>query len=274
MKIAVCLIVYNGMPYIGKWLDHYANCPGIDYVCVAEGATQNMVDALDLHSSNSNDGTIDILKQFSAHQKIFYTCAIRPYPEKCEQQNAYIDLVPADTDYIWVADCDEFYHYSDILKIRSLLETDGYTYVQFMMYHFWKEVNTIAVGGSGWGYDQPIDRIFKYHSGAKFLDHRPIRMNDQIGRSVKDIKPLMVANNPVMCYHYSYVTEKNVHEKMLYYTKTFNRDYIRNWFNPVWKAWNHENRYDIESRYSIHPTVPGATTKYVNLLHPVNVDNF
>jgi hypothetical protein len=64
-----------------------------------------------------------------------------------------------------------------------------------------------------------------------------------------------------------------VYEKMLYYTKTFNRDYINNWYNPVWLKWTHENKLEIESRYSIHPTVPGAKTKYVNLVHPIDVSD-
>lgn len=271
MKIAVCLIVYNGAPYISKWLHHYVNCPSVDYVCVAEGATRNMVSALNLKHTCSTDETIEDLQRYLSNSKVRFINNSIPYDEKVDQQNAYVNLLPDDTDYIWVADFDEFYHYSDIAIVRGLLEKHEYTYVQFMMYHFWKDVNTIGTGGIEWGYDTPVDRIFRYYPGAKFIDHRPIRMNDKQGRSVKDIKPLMATENHVKCFHYSYITHKNVYEKMLYYTKTFNRDYINNWYKPVWLNWTHENRFEIESRYSIHPSVPNAKTKYVNLEHPIDI---
>jgi hypothetical protein len=273
MKIAVCLIVYNGSPYIGKWLQHYVNCPSVDYVRVAEGATRNMVTAMNLKHPHSTDETINDLHRYLNNPKVRFINTSTPYEEKVGQQNAYVDLLPDDTDYIWVADFDEFYHYSDIALIRGLLEKHEYTYVQFLMHHFWKDANTIGIGGNGWGYDTPVDRIFRYYPGAKFMDHRPIRMNDIKGRSVKEVKPLLVADNPVKCFHYSYITQKNVYEKMLYYTRTFNRDYINNWYNPVWLQWTHENRFEIESRYSIHPTVPGAKTKYVSLKHPIDISN-
>jgi hypothetical protein len=271
MKIAVCLIVFNGKPYIDYWLKHYTECPDIDYVCIAEGATANMARVLNLPNAGSNDGTIESIYRYYQHPKVRFVTATIPYPEKMEQQNAYVDLLPDDTDYIWIADSDEFYHYSDIKLMRGLLEQHGYTFVEFIAHHFWKDMNTVGVGGHGWAYDQPMDRIFKYYPGARFLFHRPIKMLDRNGIPVKEIKPLKGALNPVRMFHYSYVTQKNVYEKMMYYTLTMNRNYMIDWYYPVWEKWTHENRYEIESRYSIHPSCPGATTKYVNLIHPINI---
>jgi len=61
MKIAVCLIVFNGKPYIDYWLKHYTECPDIDYVCISEGATRNMMQVLSLTRPRSNDGTVDVI---------------------------------------------------------------------------------------------------------------------------------------------------------------------------------------------------------------------
>lgn len=271
MKIAAVLIVFNGEPFLDKWMKHYTDCPDIDYVCVAEGATQNMVDVLGLTSARSTDDTIEVLRKYMYHPKVKLISQIDPYTEKVDQQNAYIKLVPADTDYIWVADSDEFYHYEDIFYIKQQLTTNAYTYVEFFMYHFFKNCNTIGVGGDGWGYDMQIDRIFKYHPGAKFTNHRPITLLNEDGISVKEIKPLLADNNPVMCFHYSYVVQKNVYEKMKYYTKTFARDYMKYWYEPVWRAWSEETKEEIESKYSIHPTVKGAKTKEVKLVHPIDL---
>jgi hypothetical protein len=271
MKIAVCLIVFNGKPYIDYWLKHYTECEDVDYVVVAEGATANMKDVLKLKHASSTDGTVDVIRGYFQHPKVKFVCSENTYVEKVDQQNAYVDLVPDDTDYIWVADCDEFYHWQDIKLMKQLLYYNCYTFVEFKMWHFWKGTNYVGTGGSGWGYDKEIDRIFAYYPGAKFLNHRPITMTDRNGRSVKEINPLLAVNNPVTTFHYSYVTQRNVYEKMLYYTKTFNRDYINNWYKPVWLAWTHENREEIEAKYSIHPSQPGGKTKKVELNHPIDV---
>lgn len=271
MKIAVCLIVFNGNPYLEKWIQHYLNCPDIDYLCISEGATQNMVDVLDLKNASSTDDTLDVLLKYRSEAKIRITTAGEtPYTEKVDQQNAYMDMVPHDTDYIWIADSDEFYHYSDIKVIKDRLINEQFTYVQFKMYHFFKNAWTIGIGGNGWGYDEPIDRIFAYYPGALFTSHRPITLLSRSGASLKTLKPLMCDDNNVMCYHYSYITRKNVLEKMKYYEKTFNRPYLKEWFYPVWDAWNSDTREDIESKYSIHPSVSGATTRKVNLIHPID----
>jgi hypothetical protein len=274
MKIAVCLIVFNGHPYVEKWMKHYTECPDVDYICIAEGATKNMVDVLELETPYSTDNTIETLTKYVSNPKVkIASCSLNFWEEKIHQQNAYMDLVPGDIDYIWVADVDEFYHYADIKLMKTMLYFHEYTFVEFTMLHFFKNVNTIGIGGEGWGYDKPIDRIFKYHPGAKFTSHRPITLLDENGISVKDVKPLLADNNLIRCYHYSYITQKNVYEKMLYYSKTFNRDYINDWYHPVWLAWNEHTKDDIEKIYSIHPTAPGGKTRIVNLHHPIDTSD-
>lgn len=271
MKIAVGLIVFNGKPFIDVWLKHYTECPDVDYVVVSEGATVTMQRVLELKDAHSNDGTIESLYGYQNHPKVRFVNANKPWPEKLEQQNGYVSLLPDDTDYIWIADSDEFYHYSDIRKMRWLLEFYGYTFAEFRAWHFWKGLNTVGTGGKGWAYDQPMDRLFKYYPGAKFLDHRPIKMLLPDGRADKDVNPLRGADNDIRMFHYSYVEEKNVWEKMLYYRVIFKRNYIDDWFYPVWKAWTREKRNEIEQRYSIHPTCAGAKTMDVELVHPVEI---
>ena len=272
MKIAVCLIVFNGEPFIDKWMKHYTECPEVDYVCVSEGATKNMVEMLKMTNARSTDNTIAILSKYVNNPKVRITTSILPFEEKVDQQNAYMELVPDDVNYIWVADSDEFYHYEDISYIKNQLEQNKYTFVEFFMYHFWKNINTIGVGGEGWSYEKEIDRIFQYYPGARFTSHRPITMLNQEGVSVKEVNPLKAENNPVMCFHYSYIVQKNVYEKMKYYTKTFDRDYIKEWYEPVWRSWSEETKDEIESKYSIHPSNPGAKTKHVELIHPIDTN--
>lgn len=268
MKIAALLIVYNGQPYVGKCIRHYADCPWIDYLCVAEGATVNMVRALDLKTTRSTDGTMEAITEYSSHPKILWTFRNDPYVEKVDQSNAAMSVVPDDTDFIWVIAADEFYHYADILTMRTTMESGGYTFASVLMHHFWKNTGTVGVGGRGYGYDQQIERIFKYHPGARFADHRTIDLTDQSGRSVKSINPLHAKDHNVRCYHYSYVDERMVREKMQYYTVTMGRNYMP-WFENCWKAWTPQNRKLIEAQYSVHPSCAGATTREITLNHPI-----
>jgi len=269
MKIAICLIVYNGKPFIDLWLNHYLNCPSIDYVCVAEGATRNMMTALDLPSVRSNDGTMESMFNNYGNSKILCVAANTPHPEKNEQMNAAIGLVPDDTDYLIISGVDEFYHHFDLQWLKGELADKGYTYAEFRHFHFWKHADVIGVGGRGYGYNMPADSVFRYWPGSRMTKHRPLTMTDHQGRPLKSLKPLLAGSNPVMNYHYSYVTEKMVYEKMLYYTITMRHDYMP-WYWQCWKAWTRENRQDIESRWSIHPSVPGATTRDISLVHPIN----
>lgn len=269
MKIAACLIVFNGKPLIDLWLNHYVNCPWIDYVCVAEGATVNMMAALGLNYQASTDGTRNTVMSYAKNEKMRVATSNVAWPEKNEQMNAAIRLVPDDTDYLIISGVDEFYHYSDLKWLRGELETKDYTYAEFRHYHFWKYPDVVGVGGRGYGYDVPADSVFRYWPGSRMTKHRPLTMTDPQGRPLKSLKPLLAGNNPVMNYHYSYLNEKMVYEKMLYYTITMRHDYMT-WYWGCWKAWTRENRQDIESRWSIHPSVPGAVTRDINLIHPID----
>lgn len=271
MKIAICLIVYNGKPFIDLWLNHYLNCPAIDYVCIAEGATRNMMTALDLPKARSNDGTIDSILSYSGNNKLFAVAATEPHPEKNEQMNAAISLVPDDTDYLIISGVDEFYHYRDLVWLKSELETHGYTYAEFRHFHFWKFPDVIAVGGRGYGYNMPADSVFRYWPGSRMTKHRPLTMTDRQGRPLKTINPLLANCNTVMNYHYSYVNEKMVFEKMKYYTVTMHHDYMP-WYYGCWKAWTRENRETIEQQWSVHPSVPGAITRDIELNHPIDIN--
>lgn len=262
MKIAFCLITCNSDSFLKAWLEHYY--PVADYILIAEGATRSWMQALNYKSASSVDKTIDILKNFpDPDQKIRIHFATKPYADKCEQQNAYMALCPHDVDYIWIADTDEFYNNLDILKMKQILKIYDYDRVDVKMFHFFKKFNIVARGGDGWAYETDIPRIFKYFPYALFKSHRPIKLieNPQILRA--DFK----------CYHYSYLSRKEVYEKMLYYTREFKRDYINQWFHPVWEQWTEQTAKEIESRHSVHPSCPGAYTEQFEGTHPIDINS-
>lgn len=262
MKIAFCLITCNSDTFLLSWLNHYYKIA--DYILISEGATQSWMSALGYKSASSVDKTIEILKNFpDPDQKIRIHFAKRPYRDKCEQQNAYMALCPRDVDYVWIADTDEFYHYNDIEFMKDSLNIYEFDQVDVKMYHFFKNFNTIARGGDGWAYETKIPRIFKYFPYAMFKSHRPIKLIEN---------PVKVETNDVKCYHYSYISRKEVYEKMLYYTREFKRDYINNWFLPVWEKWTEQNAKEIESKYSVHPSCAGAYTEQFEGIHPIDIN--
>lgn len=265
MKVAALLITCNGDTYLDKWFEKNVNL--FDYICVSEGATVNWMKALQWNKCRSHDKTNNIIDlwKYKYPYKIFVHRSDKPYPEKCEQQNEALKLVPDDTDYIWILDSDEFYHDAFVKSMRERFD-DEYCNYKVFMWHFFKQYNVVGVGGNGWGYSMPVDRIFKYAPGARFSNHRPITLHLG-GRPITENS----IDLPLCCHHYSYVEEKDVYQKMLYYSRTFGRDYMTNWYYPVWKKWTLETRDEIEKQYSIHPSVSGACTEIVELIHPIEL---
>jgi hypothetical protein len=268
MKITFCLITCNSDYYLERWLQHYY--PVADYIVIAEGATKSWIEVHGWENPSSKDHTIDILKNFpDPEKKIFVHYAKKPYLEKCEQTNEYMKLVPHDTDYIWLADTDEFYFHDDIEYMKYQLRSHAYTHVEFTMYNFFKYYNVVGMGGKPWGYDNPIARIFKYYPGAMFTNHRPMTLPDKSGRDLKQINPHL---SEIKCYHYSYIVHKEVYDKLLYYSKVFKFDYIKNWYDPVWCKWSPDNWQEIEKNYSLHPTGKGAYTTIYEGKHPIKIE--
>jgi hypothetical protein len=267
MKISFGIIVVNGEPWIEPVLHNlYKHAHSI---CIAEGATKNWRDTNKFNTPRSTDNTLDIIKKFpDPDNKIRLVTPDTFYDEKLEQCNAWLSQVPEDTDYVWQIDVDEFYHNNDIELIKDLLKTNQYTYVEFPVKNFFKGFDYIAAGGRGWGYDTPFPRIFKYFPGCVWESHRPPTILSKNGTDLRSINPLLGNNNPVSMLHYSYVTDKQVEEKIKYYAKTFNRDYYNEWYLPFYQKWTPENRKKLENQISAHPSVPGGYTKRFNQEHP------
>jgi len=262
MKVAFFTICVNSEPLIEAWIKHYQAV--LDQLIIVEGATDSFAKALNWRSPRSTDNTIEIIKKYPNVQLIQLPFN---YKDKNEMCNEAMRIINKDIDYVWYADSDEFYKHDDIYFIKQLLGKNEYSYVEFKMHHFWKHFDVIGVGGNKWAYDTSIPRIWKYHNGASFINHRPPTILNGQNIDLKNIKPLFAENNPVKCLHYSYIFEQQVREKMQYYSIVFERDYM-GWFNNCWKAWSKLNRQYIESRYSIHPSNAGATTQDIQIEHP------
>ena len=193
---------------------------------------------------------------------------------KDDQSNGYMKLLNPDTDYIWHLDSDEFYMKEDLRKTREWLEKENPTFVTIDFLHFFKNYFTVAIGGQGWGWDTPIPRIQKYYPNALYTTHRPPCISDPNGVPNEKIRPLHLSNvTGVKCFHYSYVTDKQVNEKMAYYATEFSQvERLKTWYQNVWKGWD-INRDFVENTYGTHPTAwRGSRTTSYNGPHPETME--
>lgn len=271
IKVTFCIIVCNGDDYIYECVKNIY--PYAHSICIAEGATINWVEALKWSDPRSKDNTIQLLNKLieeDIDNKIRIIHKLTPYKDKNEQCNYYMKLVPDDTDYIWIIDDDEFYLEEDIEKMFEILNTKKYSHVKVRMYHFWKNYETIRVGNV----EPFVSRIWKYEPGYFFTNHRPMTILDKNGKNLEKIKCLNGDDHGVICRHYSFINEKRVVEKMYYYTTTFkNKNYLGDWYYPVWCKWDEKNKKNIEKNYSIHPTESNGVTIKFKEKHPKIIEN-
>lgn len=185
------------------------------------------------------------------------------FPEKVDQQNAALKIVPDDTDYILCLDIDEFLPIDFIQDGTIDLDFFKSTSVDFQMHNFWKGGDFVGTGGVGWGYNAWCPRLFKFSPGCFFSSHRPPALILPDGNFI--IKN--ADRGVIRIHHYSYVYRETIIRKLKYYNLIYTQfDYMK-WFREVWEPWTPENRLEIEAVHSIHPSVPGAKTAPFNGEH-------
>ena len=265
------MTVCNGEYFLRECLE--CVYPYAHKIIIAEGATAKWGNTHRWKTPRSQDNTINIIKQFpDPNNKVVLIQNDSFYKNETQQSNLTLKAMPGDTDYIWVLDADELYTGAGIKHVIKRLRNKNFTYVEFNMYNFFKNIHTIAYdSGKGWGYNTPIPRIFKYYKGSLFQSGRgekiPPTILDNKGRNVKKIRPLFAGDNKTFMYHYSYVLDKQVREKIYYYSKLFKRRDLLLWYKNVWKRWD-DNRKLVEVKHSVHPTVRGGKTKRFTGEHP------
>lgn len=275
VKIACGMIVCNGVSFVKECIQNIY--PYVDSIHIAEGASRQWCDAHRWASPRSNDGTIDAIHDVrDPDNKIDLISSEHPYEDKNHQSNHWMRRVPDDTDYVWMVDCDELYMPNDMIRIRTLLEYqlergDPITQMSFPLHHFFKNIHTEACGGEGWGWDVSAPRIFAYKPGRLFHGHRPPTVLDENGVNLRDISHVDCRDMGIWIFHYSYVTHRQVLEKMKYYENVFKRPYVSEWYYKVWLPWNDDTKNEIESCYSIHPTERGGYTRPFYGEHPPEI---
>ncbi len=271
VRISYIVIVLNGMPFLEQCLK--AIYVSAHEIIVVEGAVENCMFAANPDGS-SKDGTVEFLRSFPDPAGKVNLIQSR-WPEKCEMQNAALEHVTGD--YVWLVDSDEIYRHDDIRKICNILENDTeITQVNFIPDNFWKGFDFIFVSPLFFEPAHHYRRIFKFVPGARFTSHRPPTMKwPGLDRSTEEMKLLDGATTRKMQiypYHYSYVLEDQVRQKIELYNRygwgnSWNID-MNEWLRECYLAWTPENKDIIEKKYPVWTGGGGSHTTPFTRSHP------
>jgi len=270
MKISYGIIVLNGDFLLKQVLESiYESAHAI---CIAEGSVKYWREQGVI---NSTDDTIKIIKEFPDKDKKIRLVQ-GTWNEKKEQCEAWFNLVPSDTDYVWCVDSDEVHTSENIEKVKQYLEDKKPTSVGFQSDSFYGGFDRII---GGFEKEHSFKRILEYKKYSTYLTHRqptlalngyPIRGNDILGSQLFE-------DTGVTMWHGSYVSPKQVYEKIRYYESAVisKGNCIPNYFKDVFLEWVMfpEKRESIEKRWNgVQEFMPKARgecfTEAYNREHP------
>jgi glycosyltransferase involved in cell wall biosynthesis len=224
MKIAFGIIVYNGDFVLKECIESIY--PYASEILISEGCVQHFKDKGFTTSTDRTNEIIDNFPDPDNKIKVFHGT----YKEKTEQCNAYM---PIDADYLWCVDADEIYKPEDIDKIIMRLEIEEPTSVGFKSKTFFGGFDNVI---GGFEARAEYRRIFKINKESKWANHRPPQI-DNI-EDAKHISGQSLADKGVYMYHYSYVWDRQVRDKVEYYKAKISKDNcIDDYYETVFKKW-------------------------------------
>jgi glycosyltransferase involved in cell wall biosynthesis len=288
LRFSFGMIVFNGETFLNEVLKSVYD---FAYeIIIVEGPDRNALPMAG-PDGGSNDRTIEILRTFPDPERKLKVIRGQ-WKDKDEQSNRY--LTEARGDYIWEIDDDEVYKPEDLEKIEKMLINDPETTaVSFYWQNFFKSFKRVMVA------EPPYEvwRLFRLRPGYIFKSHRPPTVIDPVtGASMNEIKPIKaerLAAEDIYIYHYSYIFDNQVRDKIRYHEnywlreagvgipslprflnwaqngwqkfwmtsamsfirKKKDRSFHYDYFEKIWKAWDKDPE-GIECRYGISPS-PG-----------------
>ncbi|MAH51262.1 hypothetical protein CMI37_35925 [Candidatus Pacearchaeota archaeon] len=254
MKIAFGMIVFEGDYVLQQCIEQVY--PHASQIVIAEGPVKFWQSK---GRNTSTDRTNEIIDNFpDPENKIKVVHG--QFSEKDQQCNAYMNLINEDTDYLWMIDSDEVYKTADILKTIDFLKEYKPTSVGVQSCSFYGGFDHYLTG-----FEQNVDnflRIFKYEPGCDWLTHRPptMKYKQTVQRSHINSQQFYELTG-VMMYHYSYVFDKQVKNKVEYYkAKVSQHKCIDQYYERVFVPWvngDFTQRLLIENEYKgVHEWKP------------------
>jgi len=251
------MIVFNGDEFLQQALDSIYDFAY--QIIIAEGSDRNSLPFANQDGS-STDRTVQIIKEYpDPDRKI--TLIQSTWKNKTDQSNAWIEH--AKGEYVWQIDDDEIYRKDDLSAVDSLLrERPETTAVSFHWCHFFGGLDRV----------RPINdktpvvwRLFKFKPGYRWHSHRPPDILDGNGRSLREISPIMASDlvdRGIYIYHFSYVTDQQVRQKMRYMERVRMYEYNHGMeVHPLWRSYTRLE--SAASRFAVLRPVAAVVACYL-----------
>ena len=264
------MIVLNGDDFI-----EYAIKSVYDFaheIIIVEGAVEEAMFMVG-PDGGSRDKTIEIIESFPDPDDKIKLIRGR-WADKTEQSNVYMRL--ATGDYVWQIDSDEIYKWEDLVELDEILAAnqDRVDMVSITPLNFYHNLWTIGKGGRWEAKEDPIRRIFKNKPGAHFTTHWPPTLvygdgSTVVGHLEQDT---LAEQFGIYFYHYSYITRKQVEEKLEYYNRKGYSPVVGSdlstWYDEVRSKWTHPG-CEVEKLHGSHVNRRQPTwTEYFTGEHP------
>lgn len=250
-RISFITLVLNGMPFIEYAIK--AIYPFAHEIIIFEGPVEKALFASNVDGS-SKDGTTEIINNFpDPEKKMIISRGI--WEEKLEMLNKALEYVTGD--YIWLVDSDEIWKGDDIDKIINILHSDPeITQMNFIPDNFWKGFEYIVFSQNFFEKQGHYRRLFKYNTGSKFISHEPLTLkypDNGITEHIKLIDGNTTRNMGLFPYHYSYVYDMQVYQKVELYNRFGLGDnwgiILSDWYRDIFIKWTPENRHETEKKW-------------------------
>jgi hypothetical protein len=235
MKITFGMIVFNSISTLPK--DMLVSCILNVYdiaheIIIVEGATKAINHYYDgdatkyTNDGRSTDDTVNVIKNIpDPDNKIRLIESRGFWNGKTEMCNEWSKI--STGDYVWQLDSDEFYHKSDMIKIKNMLEEKMPDAVYFNAYHFFGGFNHCIDERSypNWA-SGPWFRIFKNIPGdSRWISHEPptYLCGKNICNNGNVIDQNITTKMGIKMYHYSCVT----YDQILFKSNFYGNDYYK-----------------------------------------------
>lgn len=251
-RITFGIIVFNGDHFLKPCLQSLL--PFGNVVC-AEGPVAYWQKR---GYTTSVDGTNKILAEFNI------PTVHGQWAEKDDECNAYMTLVPPDTEFVFHVDADEIWTMPVLESIVSTLNMGDVDSIGFSPYTFYGGFERVLTG-----FEEEFEwiRVQRYYPGARWATHRPPTINAPDGRPWREHRHIGNAATRAMgwrFFHFSYVFPSQVDAKVGYYAARNPDRVIPNYFNNVYLRWvlgNDITRRLVEDEYSgVHEWRPELRT--------------
>lgn len=206
-------IVYNGLHHLKHKGFTDFMLSNFDLWVIVEGQAKNGGSTgwcNDIETpAQSDDGTVEFLQSIKAKNKVFYTPGVA-FASKDHQVNKAIQFLQQmqyKYGFLWQVDVDEHWTVEKLQAAERFAENSPHMAFSFEFNHYVKKLDdgyVVARGDWGTAY---VNRLWKWH-GQYFKTHEPAVLHGQ---------KYAQAIPGILFDHYSYVFEKDVKHKSLYY---------------------------------------------------------